>query len=178
MKIAIIDLETTGFLNEGGLIVEVGIVELDLNTGEKKIIYDELVREPFYNEKHKDSWIFSNSNLKHEDIMNANPLNLREIQDILTIYPVTAYNKEFDLDFLRSRGLEIYSELSCPMRVATQICKIPHPTGYGYKWPKVQEAWEFLFGKTGYLEAHRGADDALHEAEIVYKLYKMGEFRV
>lgn len=34
----------------------------------------------------------------------------------------------------------------------------------------------FLFGNTGYIEAHRGLDDAIHEAKIVYKLYQMGEF--
>jgi DNA polymerase-3 subunit epsilon len=47
-----------------------------------------------------------------------------------------------------------------------------------YKWPKVEEAYEFLFGKTGYVEAHRGADDAMHEGEIVYELIKRNKFNV
>ena len=33
MKIGIIDIETTGFLQNGGKIVEVGIVELNLENG-------------------------------------------------------------------------------------------------------------------------------------------------
>ena len=33
-KILILDIETTGFLNQGGSIVEIGIVELNLDTGE------------------------------------------------------------------------------------------------------------------------------------------------
>ena len=35
-KILILDIETTGFLQEGGKIVEVGIVELDLSNGKSK----------------------------------------------------------------------------------------------------------------------------------------------
>ena len=34
--IAIVDIETTGFLNQKGLIVEIGIVSLNLNTGKIK----------------------------------------------------------------------------------------------------------------------------------------------
>lgn len=41
-KILVLDLETTGFLNENGKIVEIGIVELDLDTGDCKIIYNQV----------------------------------------------------------------------------------------------------------------------------------------
>lgn len=37
-KILILDIETTGFLQQGGKIVEIGIVELDLSNGNKKKI--------------------------------------------------------------------------------------------------------------------------------------------
>jgi len=63
------------------------------------------------------------------------------------------------------------------MLFATKVCKIPGFYG-SWKWPKVQEAWDFLFGKTNYIEKHRGADDALHEAQIVYKLYKEHGFEL
>ena len=133
MKVAIVDIETTGFLNDGGLIVEVGIVELDLENGSTKVLYDKLVREPSYNHIHKDSWIFKNSNLTHNDVCCANPLEVEEIKNILNKYPATAYNKKFDFDFLRSRGINNINELPCPMIVATDICKIKHPNGYGNK---------------------------------------------
>ena len=42
MKILIIDIETTGFLPDGK-IVEVGAVELCLETGNKKIIFDKVI---------------------------------------------------------------------------------------------------------------------------------------
>ena len=39
-KILIIDIETSAFIDEGGKILEVGIVELDLENGEKKILFN------------------------------------------------------------------------------------------------------------------------------------------
>jgi len=177
MKIAVVDIETTDFLNEGGLIVEIGIVVLNLKTGEVRQIYDELVKEDGFEKTHERSWIFHNSDLTHEEVMKAESLDKNKIQRILNQYPATAYNKRFDFDFLKDRGLEI-NELPCPMILATDICKIPHVNGYGYKWPKVQEVWDFLFGETGYIEKHRGVDDAEHEALIVLKLYEMGIFEV
>ena len=174
-KILIVDIETTNFLQRGGLIVEVGIVELDLNTGEAKIVYDELVKEEGLDGTHGDAWIFNNSDLKFIDCMKAKPLDKERIQLILDKYPATAYNKKFDFDFLRSRELEV-KELECPMVLATDVCKIPNVNKAGFKWPSVQEAWAIIV-KEDYTEAHRGADDALHEARIVYELYKMEVFK-
>ena len=108
--------------------------------------------------------------------MRANPLNKEKVQEIFDKYPATAYNKKFDFDFLRDRGLVI-RDLPCPMILATDICKIPHANGYGNKWPKVQEAWDFFFPDTGYIEKHRGANDAEHEALIVHELHKLGVFK-
>lgn len=44
-KILIIDLETTGFSPKSSFIVEVGIVELDISNGEKKILFDQVCWE-------------------------------------------------------------------------------------------------------------------------------------
>jgi len=175
MKIVVVDIETTGFLNTGGLIVEVGIILLDLETGETECTYNELVKEENFGEEHNESWIFDNSDLTHGEIMSANSLDKDKIQKIFDEYPATAYNKAFDFGFLRSRGL-IINDLPCPMLLSTDICKIPSQNGYGNKWPKVQEAWDFFFPDTDYIEEHRGADDAKHEALIVHELYKRGVF--
>lgn len=173
-KMLIVDIETTGFLDAGGLICEVGIVELDLNNGEKKIIYNELVKEDGFNESHSDSWIFNNSDLKFTDVVEAKPLDRQSIQNILNMYPVTAYNKKFDFGFLRNRGINILKELCCPMLKMTNICKIPsrHRPNQ-YKWPTVEESWNHLFPDIVYDEKHRGADDALHEAMICHKLHEI-----
>jgi DNA polymerase-3 subunit epsilon len=42
----------------------------------------------------------------------------------------------------------------------------PNPGFRDAKWPKVEEAWEYFFPDTKYIEAHRALDDAQHEALI------------
>jgi len=173
-KIAIVDIETTGFLNRGGLIVEIGIASLDLQNGEISELYHALVKEEGFDETHRNSWIFKNSNLTHSEVMSAKPLESKKLQEIFNKYPATAYNKKFDFDFLKSRGLKI-RELPCPMILATPICKLPGP--YGYKYPSVQEAWDIFIGEE-YTEEHRGLDDAMHEARIIWELIQQGIFPI
>ncbi len=43
-RIAIVDIETTGFDKGNNLVVEVGIMELNPETGETKIVFDSVVR--------------------------------------------------------------------------------------------------------------------------------------
>lgn len=176
-KIAVLDIETTGFSANNDLIVEVGFVELDLYSGARRIIYDKLVKEPGFSEKHANSWVFKNSDLLFKDVMNAEALEFDAIQDILNTYPTTAFNKRFDFDFFRARGFAI-NELDCPMLLATNVCKIPKARGSGYKWPSVEQAWQFFFPDVSYDEKHRGADDAFHEAQIIHELYKQGIFKL
>jgi DNA polymerase-3 subunit epsilon len=184
-KILILDIETTGFLNIGGSIVEIGIAELNLNNGEVKEVFNSLCREEILTAKHINEpygWIFRNSDLKPEQVREA-PLfeDVKiQVQEILNKYPLgcTAYNNKFDFDFLRSRGIKI-NALPCPMLLSTNICKLPNKYGYSdYKWPSVEEAWKHFYPDTEYKEKHRGADDAVHEALIVYKLYEMGIFKI
>lgn len=180
-KILILDIETTGFLQMGGKIVEIGIVELDLSNGNRQIIFDSVCWETGFTEKEVDeSWIVKNSDLTKEAIRNSKNLKILqpEIQEIINRYTpgATAFNNAFDFGFLESRGFTFPKKLPCPMKLSTDICKIQTPRGY--KWPKVEEAHKHFFGDVGYVEKHRGADDAFYEAEIVYELYKMGVFKI
>jgi len=184
MKILILDIETTGFLDIGGKIVEIGLVELDLETGEKKIAFDSLCLEDdlTFNEVN-ESWICNNSDLEPESVMCAKRLYYLRypIQGIINLYPdgCTAFNNQFDFSFMESRGFSFPKKLACPMKLLTPIMKLPLKNGYSnYKWPNVQEAYDFIFPGNDYTEKHRGADDAWHEADIVYDLYKTGIFRV
>jgi DNA polymerase-3 subunit epsilon len=182
--IIVVDIETTGFLNKGGNVVEIGIVKLNLATGEITPAYNSLVKEPGFDMSHTHSgmgWIFENSDLTYEEVDEAPSLESQqeEIQALFDEYSATAFNKAFDFDFLRDRGFTI-KDLPCPMKVATPICQLPNQYGYSsYKWPTVEEAWEHFFGsETGYIEAHRGYDDAAHEAKIVFRLFELGHFKV
>jgi len=178
-KIAIIDIETTALKPDQGLIVELGIVELDLVTGATKILFDSLIKESSYGELHRNAWIFINSDLKFEDIENAPSLNnvKNQIQDIFDHYSITAYNNSFDFGFMESRGFVIKKDIPDIMAVAKEVCKIMRLKG-GYKNPKMQEAWDNIFPNTGYIEKHRAVDDAIHEARILFEMYKRGEYKI
>jgi len=181
-KILIIDIETTGFLDNGGHIVEVGIVELNLDTGKTLKLYDKVVRETSMPVKElEESWIVKNSNLTVDEVINGFifPIEKIKIQQIIDAYELgaTAFNNKFDFGFLEDRGIKIHTKLPCPMLLSTDICKLPGKFN-GYKWPKVEEAWSHFFPNKPYVEQHRGADDAEHEALIVYELYKMGVFKL
>jgi DNA polymerase-3 subunit epsilon len=177
-KVAIIDIETTNIQKEG-CIIEIGIVELDLVTGATQILFDSLVKEPLFGGIHRNSWIFNNSDLKFEDVVNAPGLDhvKDEIQEILDQYSLTAYNTAFDFGFMESRGFTIKKDIPDIMAVAKEACKIMYAKG-GYKNPKMQEAWDNLFPNTDYIEKHRAVDDAIHEAEILFEMYKRGEYKI
>ena len=182
MKILVIDIETTGFISSNGHIVEVGIVELDLTTGSRVILFDEVVHEDGMSQRELDNaWIIQNSDLEINEVDNSCNLEsyLPKIQQIIDEHPegATAYNRGFDFDFLEDRGIVFNKKLPCPMKVATPICKLPGNYG-DYKWPKVEECYKFLFPLSNYDELHRGADDAMHEAEIVFEFYKWGKYKL
>ena len=104
-KILIIDIETTGFLKSGGKIVEIGVVELDLNTGEKCIIFDQVMHESGMElNKVQDSWIVNNSSMTVEEIRGSKHLDSyrSELQIMFNSYELgsTAYNNVFDFGFL------------------------------------------------------------------------------
>lgn len=182
-KILILDIETTGFLQQGGKIVEVGIVELDLKSGERVILFDEVCHEKGITlEEVEKSWIVQNSDLTTKMIKYSGSLESKKIriQNIINDYPLgaTAFNNAFDFGFLEDRGFYFAKKLPCPMKLSTDLCQLPSPRGIGFKWPKVEEAHLHFFGDVGYIEKHRGADDAFFEAQIVHKLYELGIFKI
>ncbi|MDB4403245.1 exonuclease domain-containing protein [bacterium] len=179
MNIGVFDIETTGFLNKGGFIVEVGIAKLNLETGHVESVFDSVCREQGMTAKDRTAWIFENSDLTVEEVRIAPLLDdiMPELQEHADSFDfITAYNKRFDFDFLSSRGLKIKNEGPCPMVAATPVCKLPSRSfrGGGYKWPKVEEAWDFFFPNEPYVEQHRGLDDAMHESKIIHRLCELG----
>ncbi len=177
-KIAVLDIETTGLKPDNGLIVEIGIVELDLKTGATKILFESIIKEAGFESSSKNSWIFNNSDLNYEEVIHAPDLvELKEkVQEILNRYHLTAYNKPFDFSFLESRGFLIKKQLPDIMEAAKNVCKIVKFNGE-YKNPNFQEAWEYFFPESNYIEKHRAVDDALHEAIVLYEMYQKGNFK-
>lgn len=181
-EILILDIETTGFQNQGGLIIEIGMVRLNLLNGHIEPEFDSLCKEQTFDESHKDAWIFKNSDLTFDEVENATPFQIvkGKLQNILYDSKIgcTAYNNRFDFNFLESRGIDIPFKLDCPMLISTNICKLENRNGYsGYKWPSVEEAYQHFFPDEKYIEKHRGFDDSVHEAKIVYELSKLGFYK-
>jgi len=177
MEIAVIDIETTGFSKEFDAIVEIGICTLDLETGEIKALMNFVTNEDgITKEKIANSWIIQNSNLTIDEIrygVNIKYIN-KSLQHIFDNYECTAFNRNFDIGFFEMRGFKFNKGLyPCPMLELTPIMKLPNTKMSGYKYPKVQEAWDYFFPNTDYLEQHRAYDDAYHEAKIIHELFKL-----
>ena len=183
-KILIIDIETTGFLNAGGKIVEVGICSLELETGKIEKVYDQVTHERGVTlEEVQNSWIIEHSDLTADKIRFSIAFDLQKdmIQRFINLYPdgATAYNNRFDFEFLESRGINFPKKLACPMIISTPILKLKKRNGSaGHKWPSVEEAYHYFFPDEDYVEKHRGFDDCVHEAKIVKKLFDLGKFKV
>jgi DNA polymerase-3 subunit epsilon len=121
--------------------------------------------------------------MKFEDVLKAPELeDIRlSVQEILNKYSITAFNISFDLGFLGSRAFRAPNELPCIMKTATNVVKIEAPWKDGpekYKWPSCQEAWDFFFPNNDYIEKHRAADDAVHEAQILFEMYRHGQYPI
>ena len=64
------------------------------------------------------------------------------------------------------------------MIIATDILKLPpRKSGTLYKWPTVEETWKYLFPDRKYVEKHRAYDDSVHEALIIFELYKKKKWK-
>lgn len=180
MRFIIVDIETAG-LSHDAPIVEIGICGVDTKFGnasvEKFKLMDSRVLDPRFDRyKHGNEWIFSHSTLRVQDVLTAPTLEAvrPQIEKIFKAYPVTSYNKEFDLGCLAVRGIKPLRELPCAMKVCTGILKIEHEY-YGHKYPTLEEAWRHFFGE-GYKEAHRAFDDASHEADLIIEMCRRGLF--
>jgi DNA polymerase III subunit epsilon len=72
------------------------------------------------------------------------------------------------LDFLDTPGI-------CTMKSTTDLCRIPRPGGWGYKWPTLEELHTFVFGGS-YEGAHDAARDLEACARCFFTLFGRGHF--
>ena len=178
--VIVVDVETTGFLKDRkreNYIVEIGMVMVDLKKKEMYKLMDTLVKEDGINESYGDAWVFENSDITLEEVLKqGKPMSeiRQNIQEIFNAFPVTAYNKDFDLGFLKKSGIEAPLQYPCIMKTGTSLYQIKVP--WGMKWASVEEAWFYLFEEP-YIEKHRAYDDVIHEAEIMLQLHNLGIWR-
>jgi DNA polymerase III subunit epsilon len=94
---------------------------------------------------------------------------------------LVAHNMSFDekilgAEYLRNRlpNELIQKRKICTMDLSTNYCAIKGP--YGYKWPKLSELHQKLFG-TGFDEAHNAAVDIMATAKCFWEMKKLGLLR-
>lgn len=173
MRVAVLDIETTALKHHLGSIVEIGICLIDLESRDSEELFESVVNDNFDPERESHAWIFRNTDLTPDEVINAKKLDHYRVklQKILNKYPVIAYNQRFDFGWLESRGFKIGKRYSDPMILCGDLIKIPHDY-YGLKYPKVQEAMDYFNIRA--VEEHRAFSDCLYEALIVAELYDRG----
>ncbi|RLI61496.1 MAG: hypothetical protein DRO88_12950 [Promethearchaeia archaeon] len=175
-EVMIIDLETTGFFPFKDLIVEIGIVQLDLNSGKRDHIMNELVIESEKRLSQKrNSWIFKNSDLTYEELLEKG-ISLSEISsklsDLFRSNKFTGFYSEFDFTFLEARGFKI-DKAADIMYLSRKYLNIY----YGIdKYPSVEECMKRIL-KDYSKEPHRAIKDAEIEAKILFEICKDEEIR-
>lgn len=179
MKILVVDIETTGFEVKNDAIVEIGIVLVDTTTKEFEVVFDEPIQHKgkFKLGRHRDSWIFQNTTLTVDDVINAKPLDFyhERIQNLFDTYQMTVYNKSFDVRFLTSAGFKL-NHIKCLMKTARKYSKYRFPNGK-IKTPSVEEIYKqfFLTESETYFEKHRAGSDAIDEAKILLHMVQLKE---
>lgn len=176
MEILVLDIETTGFYTKTDAILEIGMVLINTQSKEIETVFNHTVLdEAFKTWKHKKSWVFENSSLTMGDILRSFPLEhyREEIQELLNKYPVTAYNKPFDLRFMKAKGFE-FKDTKCILKACRPYWKA---AGKTKKTPSFEDMHRLLFEDEGYIEEHRGGADALDEAKLLLKLCEIKEKR-
>ncbi|MGB7294981.1 MAG: 3'-5' exonuclease [Candidatus Aminicenantales bacterium] len=63
----------------------------------------------------------------------------------------------------------------CTMKSTTEICRLPRPGGFGFKWPTLEELHVHLFGRA-YAGAHDAARDLEACARSFFRLWQAGHY--
>lgn len=179
-KVAIIDIETTTFIKDKALIVEIGIIELDTDSKKMKILFN----SPIYEEGImglQDASVFKISDIEYDIIKDARPLEEYRVilQSIFNCYKITSYNIHFDFGILELRGFKFPKRLPDIMKYAKDILPKGGKYNFEYCYNYLQKiksnsidprSGNKYLENEDYIEQHRALDDAFHEAELLYFL--------
>ena len=92
---------------------------------------------------------------------------------------IIAHNTEFDIKimhvaFHRAQMESLFRMVPtyCTMKSSTDLLKLPGR--YGYKWPKLDEAYRVLIDPEGFEGAHNALNDVRACRKVYYALKKVG----
>lgn len=184
----IFDTETTGFPIKGlsaehpkqARVLQLAAIQLNENFDEVHSLYT-LIKLPVGKvidegafKAHGKTWEMCNDNGRQvEHVMGE-----FSIMQHLSPYHI-AHNIKFDKGLIKIEMDRIgsgYTETNipkeiCTMELMTPICKLPHlkrnSFGTSYKWPKLKEAYKFIFGEEP-VDQH----DALGDVRATAKIFR------
>jgi DNA polymerase-3 subunit epsilon len=102
--------------------------------------------------------------------------NLVEKADFLVAHNISFDEKIMGAEFLRKNIPNILESKKtiCTKEIATDFCKIPGTNGKeGYKWPKLSELHQKLFG-TDFKDSHNAAADVSATSKCFFEMKKIG----
>lgn len=133
--------------------------------------------------KESDPYFFERNNIstercEREGVPLPEVLEL-VVEEINIVVAIVAHNAAFDLPVLKCEMVRYKFKATgkpveiCTMRSSTDYCQLPNGRG-GYKWPKLEELYWFLFTKE-----MEGAHDAMFDVVACRKAFiKLLELRV
>ncbi len=93
---------------------------------------------------------------------------------------IVAHNVEFDIKvmkcaFHRKKREDLFkmTPTYCTMQESTDVLKLPGR--YGYKWPKLEEAYRVLVDVEGFEGAHNALNDVRACRKVYYALKRLGK---
>lgn len=181
MNHLVFDTETTGFVRkdipldhkEQARIIQLGLLLLD-NDYNERASFSCLVRP--------NGWVISDGAKSVHGISmemcqdyGLTIDNVMEIfQDFMKSCDVAiAHNIKFDREMLDIESVLYgcaplpWNGLFCTMEATTPICRLPGKFSGKFKWPKLSEAYQHLFGEQ-FIDAH----DALTDCRACARIYK------
>jgi DNA polymerase-3 subunit epsilon len=97
---------------------------------------------------------------------------------------LVAHNLDYDCGVLGAELVRLNRPLRfleipgiCTMKSTTDICCLPRPGGFGFKWPTLEELHIHVFGHS-YEKAHDAARDLEACARSFFRLLEAGHFHI
>lgn len=184
----IVDTETTGL--DGypqDLVVEIGIVRVNLEKGTVRNVMDTVVGYDTgsWPACMCSSWIFSNSTLTTEEVDRAPRMKtvVDLVRGTLSGKHVTSYNRSFDFGrFLNEPPWNLREctvREPCVMLAADAVAEIPRSGSYYDRpaWPRLENAYAYLCpdNPEGIGDQdHRALSDARMAGWVAIELYRRG----
>ena len=190
MKIIVLDVETIGlpgFTHARATLTDIQPRMVQLSwivyngRGEElkrqnHIIYPENFSIPPFNEQYHG---ISTERAKREGKPLREVINLF-LQDLNEAEYIVGHSIESDVDYIAAEmvrlGMEpvIYEKKKiCTMKSSKEFCRINHPRRPGFKYPKLSELYEILFGKS-FKNQHDAIADAQATADCFWELVTLG----